>query len=646
VGERSPIPPAARLLGERIIAFAAPVAIVVYYALRRGTYDVVDRGELGVAIWLVLAIGFGTGVLPRTRLPRAAALPLAGAAALVGWTLLSFTWTQSDERTAVELARTIHHAGIFVLALAVVGPSTWRFAVGGLVAGAGIVCAFAVASRLAPGWFPSDEVQSSFDLTRLTYPLNYWNAVAAWGAVTATMALVISAHARHAAARALALAAVPLAVIAVYWTYSRAGVVGVGIGLVAALGLSTNRWALAAHALVAGAGSTVAILVAREQPELAQATNNGGADVVLLVLAVACAACAVVAVVTERLGVTRVRLPARPGRIAVAAAIGAVLVAGVAVGPGVASEAYDSFRGAKSVSGSSQAAAPDRADPAQRLTDLGGNRYDLWSVSLDAYEERPFKGSGPGTFEYVWQGSARDAEFLRDAHSLYFETLVEAGWVGLLFVIVLLAGALAAGAAGLRRLGSAPERGAAAAMLAAGIVFVFHLGVDWIWEATAAAVLGLLALGLATVGSAPDRIGRLAPGWRAAGALVAALACLVQLLPTVSTSRYRASQREEALGNRAEALRLANDAIAATPWASSPYAQRALLAERAGDLTSASVDLARAARHEPTNWQWQLLLARVEAKRGRALAALRAYEKARRLNPLNRVFPAPKTKSS
>ncbi|MEA2272206.1 MAG: hypothetical protein QOI98_914, partial [Solirubrobacteraceae bacterium] len=71
---------------EPVVAFVAAAALLVIYALRKGTYDLVDRGQLGVLVWWVLALGLGFGWLPRGRLPRWVALPLAGFAALVGWT--------------------------------------------------------------------------------------------------------------------------------------------------------------------------------------------------------------------------------------------------------------------------------------------------------------------------------------------------------------------------------------------------------------------------------------------------------------------------------------------------------------------------------------------------------------------------------
>jgi O-antigen ligase len=633
-------PPAAGPRHEQVLAFSAAVGLLVLYAMRKGTYDLVDRGQLGVLAWWLVALGVGAGWLPRGRLPRAVALPFAGFAALVGWTALALSWTDSQERTAIELGRVVHHAGIYVLVLCLISPRAWRAAAAGLATGGMVVCGFAVASRLAPSAFPSDEVASSFGIERLNYPLNYWNAIAAWGAMTATMALCWSAHAARAAVRAVALAFIPVAVLAVHWSYSRAGVVGLGVGAIASLALARNRWLTFIHLLAAGAACAVTIVIARLQPDLVHATGNNGSGQVFFTLLVAGVLLAGFAVAMQRVETVRpLRLPAAPMRLGLAGLAVAAVIAGAIAGPGLARDGWDSFRNvqpAAKVGASESQEAP--TDPAARLTTLGGNRYELWSAALDAFTDHPFKGYGPGTYEYVWNVKARNPEFIRDAHSLYLESLAEMGIVGLLIVVVALGGALALAFAGLGRLAGAPDRGAAAALVAAGLVFLFHLGVDWMWEATAVSVFGLAVLAVAAGPLVAARTGPRGIRFRALVCAAALVACLVQLPPAVSQNRVDASERAADHHHPAEALRRVNDAIDAAPWAATPYTQRALLYERAGKLRSAAIDLERAMKREPENWRWPYLLSRVEAKRGLDAGAVHAYRLARKLRPLASAF--------
>jgi tetratricopeptide (TPR) repeat protein len=628
------------LRAEDVLTFAVAAGLVVLYAMRKGTYDLVDRGQLGVAVWWLLAVGLAFGWLPRARLSRGVALPLAGFAALVGWTALSFSWTQSDERTAVELARTIHHAGIFVLALSLVTSRSWRAAAAGVAAGGLIVCGFAVASRLSPGSFPADEVRRSFQIERLNYPLNYWNAIAAWGAVTAAMAVTWSAHATRAATRALVLALVPVAVLAVHWTYSRAGAVGLAIGAIASVALARNRILATVHLAAAAIACAIVIVIARLQPDMVHATGDNGSGQVLASLLVAGVVLAGFAVLTHRLGLDqRLRAPRRAARFAAATAGAAVVVAAAIAGPGLASDAYESFRNVQpdeQVGAARTQNAP--SDPAARYTTLGGNRYDLWSAALDGWDDRPFKGSGPGTYEFVWNVKARDPEFVRDGHSLYLETLTELGIPGLVAVLAALGGALALGLAALRRLPDPAQRGALAAVLAGGLVFLFHAGVDWMWEATAVSVLGLALIALAAAPLLGQRSRRVRPPLRALAVLGALAACVAQLPPLVTATGLEASQRAAARGERGEALQRVDDAIEASPWAATPYTQRALLYERDGKLRSAAIDLGRAKEREPSNWRWPYLLSRIEAKRGLSPGAVQAYGVARELRPLASVF--------
>ena len=99
----------------------------------------------------------------------------------------------------------------------------WRdgFAIG--ITAIGLV---ALASRLFPDlvderglfqFLPGGE-------NRLSYPLDYWNAVACLGAMAMAVALCVSAHASRVALRSVALATVPVAALSVFLTYSRFGI--------------------------------------------------------------------------------------------------------------------------------------------------------------------------------------------------------------------------------------------------------------------------------------------------------------------------------------------------------------------------------------------------------------------------------------
>ena len=69
------------------------------------------------------------------------------------------------------------------------------------------------------------------------------------------------------------------------------------------------------------------------------------------------------------------------------------------------------------------------------------------------------------------------------------------------------------------------------------------------------------------------------------------------------------------------------------PYAATPRLQRALVLEQAGALARAAAAARAATVQEPTNWRTWFTLARIDARRGEAAAAVQSLRHARRLNP-------------
>ena len=441
--------------------------------------------------------------------------------------------------------------------------------------------------------------------------------------MTVALTLPWSVHARPWPARGVALAGTCMATSVAYLTYSRSAVAGVVIAAVAVLALSPHRWLLAADVAAVGAGTAAIILAIRSEPAIAHGSSGAGGATVALVAGVAMAACVLVAWATARLRLDRLRTSPSRTRVALGICVAAVLLGAVTVGPALANRAWRSFeRPTPALTG----------DPAQRFATLGGTRRALWGTALAAFGRDPLKGTGAGTFEFVWNRDARRSYFVRDAHSLYIESLGELGLPGALLVVAAL-GALLAGAvrAALAETDAA-GRGAAAGCCAALLVFCVTAGVDWMWESTAVAVMALAAGSVAASASAapaPRRaIGRRAP--LAVGAL---LLVAVQAPVLGAATQIRASRQAAAAGNFEQALIDATDAVHVAPWQASGYVQRALLLERLGLGTHAAADARRATRREPTNWEHWLILARIEAERGDVRGAVAAVRRSAALNP-------------
>lgn len=634
----------------RAVAFVLPAAILSYYALRGASYDSVVWQEEAIVVWWVLGLGYAFGILPRASLPRAALVPLGLLAALVGLALAALLWTDSAERTLAEVARFAHYGGVLVLVLSLVDRGTWRQAAAGLVFAAVLIPGLAVASRLLPELFPIDEVNRAIPTGRLNYPLDYWNALAAWSAMGAALALAWSADARHALARAALLAGVPICGLAIYLTFSRGGILSAAVAVLAVLVLSPNRWTAAVHTGAAGLGTALAILVARGYPAITAGGEGAGAGAVALALLGATALSAGAAAATTKLGTDRVRLPRLAGRAAAGASAVLITVVLTLVAGDTASSAWDDFTDREEPPGAGFAASEER------LATVDGVRYEYWTVALETYAAQPLRGVGPGTYELSWNMSG-GASFVRDAHSLYLEQLAELGVPGLALIVLLLGSLLVLAlrarvrwcgrsdrasprrgsaarfqTAGGGRASTSAGAGAVAGLIAGFVVFLFHASFDWLWESTAVTVLGLtaVAIAIATPAAPPTKRRKLV---RAGVALLAIAACLLQLPNLISTSSVRESQAAYRAGDLEAAFAAAGEAVDAQPWAATPYSQRALLAEAAGELDPARADALLAIEREPTNWRHRLLLARIEAKRDEPDAAVDAYQEAERLWP-------------
>jgi tetratricopeptide (TPR) repeat protein len=314
----------------------------------------------------------------------------------------------------------------------------------------------------------------------------------------------------------------------------------------------------------------------------------------------------------------------RTARIAVVIAVIAVPVAGHAE----ISKGWHQFK--------TKPSGAESTDPAARLSNLNGNRYYIWRSAYRAFKKYPVKGTGAGTFGFWWANTGGD-EFLRDAHSLYFEEFAEQGLFGGILILVLVVGLAVAGVRARWRLPT-EDVGLHAALLVPFFVYLFHAGVDWMWESTTVTVLGIGAMAVAAAATSQPAEQRARVPLRAAVGALAIVAFLIQLPGLASVSDTRSSQTAFKAGDNATALKQATDAIAAEPWAASPYAQRGLVEEAQGHLLAARTDLLRAQRREPTNYQHPLVLARVEAELGNAQAALANVRRAKALRPRSLLF--------
>ena len=613
---------------RRAAVLAALPALGLFAAgVEGGAYAVIARSEVFVLVWWTLALALAFALLPRARATRWMAVSVACWILLAGWLALGLLWTESAERTFTELARVLGFAGVVLAVGLTFRDDDWRLAVAAVTVAAVGVCALALTSRLAPGLF-DDSLRSAGMARRLSFPLNYWNALGCWSAMTVTLSLAWSAHARRWPVRGAALAGACVAASVVYLTYARSATAAVLLGVLVVVGLSRHRWLAAAHALVALAGTGIVIVAIRAAPAIAKGTGGEGGRGVALVAALVLIACALAALLTGRAGIEGWRLPRRRTRVAFILAGVLAAVVAAAAGPALASRAWDSFhRPTPSLTG----------DPAERFATLGGTRRALWSASFQAFADHPVGGTGAGTYEFVWNRDPHRAYHVRDAHSLYLESLAELGLPGALLVLAAIGSLLTAALRNALR-----EPGAAgAAVTAALLVYCVCAGVDWMWESTAVTAMAV-ALGALAAASGAGHSASPGGGRRVAMAIAAVLGLAVQLPVLASAVQVRTSQQAARAGQVDAAMSAATTAVQAAPWGATGYSQRALLLERLGLGGRAAADARRAADREPTNWEHWLVLARIEAERGRIRAAVDAARRAAALNPRAPLFAGQK----
>ncbi len=636
------------------MAFGA-AAIAAVPAFWGGAADLIARHEFALVVWAVVGFGAVAGVLPRVRPALSARMLVAGFVALLALTALSLLWTESLERTVEEVARLSGYGGVLALGLLTIDRRTWLSAVLGLTFAAVAICSLAMLARLS--LFELPDVASEIGGGRLSYPFEYWNALAAWAAMTGAITLAWAANTRHDIRRSAALAVTPMIGAVLYLTFSRGGLLSAAIGIGAVVVLSRNRPRALAQAAIAVSLSVVVAVVISSQPEIDNGTGSAGAGWVLLALIAATAAAFFAARLTARLRGAAIRRSGRERSVR-------TLVAAVALFAVLAPVAY------VVVEPGDEAAAPYGATSARFVT-FDGSRSLYWGEALEAAAGRPVIGVGAGTYEFSWSQSGAAPETVRDAHSLYLEMAAELGVPGLLAVLGLVVGALWLAAVPLRQGQVSPE---AVAMPAAVAVFASFAAVDWLWESTAVTVLALacavsaggagarrIRKGASAKGSKPKGTKPKAPtaldGERGAtrgprptfrrspGALaifgVSFVAMAVQVPGLVSAERTRGAESARVAGLYELAEARIDDAVSAAPWAASPREELALIEASSGDPGAAVLAQVEAVRREPLAYRRWLILAEmfedVSARRG----ALLALGMSRALAPGAAAFSGP-----
>jgi hypothetical protein len=601
--------------------FVGVLAATIGLAAANGGYFPGSWGwaSLGFAWAAALAL-LVRRALALTRLELTMIGALAG---LALWYLLSTLWSTSVPSSAFETERAlVFPAGVAAVLLVARGRSVSALA-GALLAAIALVDLYALATRLFPDRIGTFDSIAAY---RLQTPIGYWNGLGVFSVVGLLLALGVVARERRIVARALAGLVVPPVAATLYFTFSRGALIALAVALVVAVVVDPRRLQLLAVALPLAAPAALGVWLASRKTTLSTigATVSAAAHdghrlaAVIALLSLAAALVATGAALAER----RVRVPSR-ARVAFAAAVAAAAVAVVAAGlvhyggpAHAARQAWHSFT-----------APPVKTNGSlnKRLFSFSSNgRIDLWHAAWTETKAHPWLGGGAGSYEQWWNVHRPNGQKVRDAHSLYLETLAELGPVGLGLLVLALALPLV-GAVRARVHPLVP------ALAGAYVAFLLHAVADWDWELSGVTLTGLLCgagILLAARGDRPEteprRPLRLAA---VTGAVVVGAASVVILLGNTQLARSEAAARA---GNPTKAIAQARSAARWMPWSSEPWRLRAEAEIASGFRAAARRSLATAIDKDPRDWRLWLDLARASEGARQRLALGRAL----RLNPL------------
>ena len=572
-------------------------------------------------------------VLRRERIFDRWSLALVGLlGAFAGWTLLSLAWAPSGA-PVFEAERVLVYATGAAAVLLIARKRDVSLVLGGVLAAIAVVDVYSLGTRLFP------DTLGSFDSTaqyRIDLPIGYWNGVGLVSAIAIVLAVAFAVHGGRVAGRALAAATLPVVSATLYFTFSRGSLIVLalaGLVMVALDGrrlqlLTVGCLVLAPAALVVWIGSRSASLGTLGTSVTAAAHDGRRVAVAVVIAAAGSAGIAMlVHVLGPRITVGRL------GRRIYGAALGTlavalVLVALVRVGGPVdaARKAWHSFN-------APPIAVPVGTRESKRLFSFSSNgRIALWKGAAGEAGAHPWLGGGAGSYE-AWWLAHRDTHLrVRDAHSLYMQTLAEVGPFGLALLVLALGVPLAAGIRA-RRLPLVP------AALAAYVAFLVHAGADWDWQ-LAGVTLPAIFLGASLVVAAratngPSASRAVRPLAIAAAGATAVVAFFMILGNVPLTKAISAADS----AHWAESARQAQKAIRWLPWSSEPWRLlgEAELAQR--DRVAARAPLRKAVAKDPQSWQLWFDLA-VATNGATSQAAL---ARASRLNPLSpeiaQLFP-------
>ena len=623
---------------------AAVAATVFLTAVAEGGYSEEARAALAILVWTSVLVGFGLRRLPRSRPPDAAVVAGALLALLGLLTASSVAWASDDAAVVDEVVRIGGYLGLFALVVCSSRDGEVRPWLTGLAIGIGAIALLALLSRLAP-FLPGGDEEIAAALPsargRLSFPIGYWNGLAALVALGVVLLTWLAAFAPTRRTRTGATAALPMLSLTIYLTSSRGAFIALAAGVLVLLALGPRRIAIAGSALLGLIGAVIAIELAGTQAALIEGETGGRASregLIMLVAGAGVTALIAAARAAADAGLMRARGPRIGRRLAIAGGASLLAAAVIVSAP---AERFEEFKRLPPETETAAAGNLDRVS--------GSGRWQFWSVAADAFESAPLHGIGAGAYETYWNQHAPITQMASQAHSLYLEMLAELGPAALLALVAFLALGPVRCVRD-RSVFSDPEAvPAAVAIVCAGAV---SAGIDWTWELPAvfgpviaasalltgaafapAALMQLRAHPARANGAGRSHRVRLRRPRAAALTAIGFAVLLVAVNALLAERRIAASQAAARDGDPGRAAEAAEAAIALRPWDPDARVQLALLQENAGRLDDAERSIGEAIERSPEDWILWVIRGRIASLDARPTEAIAAYSRVIELNP-------------
>jgi O-antigen ligase len=575
--------------------------------------------------WAAMGLAAAGAVAAAVRAPSRPSLPeivfALGLALFAVWLAVSSLWTEAPTQTPLQVERGLVYVAA---AVAVVGLARRRYVpllLGGICAALTIVCAYALATRLFPDVF---GLPTGYGGLRLSTPIGYWNGLGLVAAMGLLLALPIAARGTRRASRGLAAATLPLLAPTLYFTFSRGAWLALALGLAALFAVDRRRLQLLAVGAPLGALSAVVVYEASRSAGLTHTgfSVSGAAHDGHRLAGIVFAACLVAAyaAVAFRSLERSVKVPRRVRHAAGWAVVAVLAVALTAVFVRAGSPVTLAHRAYHSVESNPPAT---HGNLNNRLFSLSSNgRLAQWRVAVHMFERAPLIGLGAGSYEQEWYLHRPGTWKVRDAHSLYLQTMGESGIVGLLLLCAALLTPILVFPRVRRR------EPLAAGALAAYVAFLAHSAVDWDWQLSGVTVSALLCGGaLLAAGRSESRAGR----WRSVPIVLGTVVIIASFVGLAGNLALAASENAARVGNWNKASSAAQRAKFWAPWSATPYVDIAAADRGLGAPLQAIGNYEIAAQKTPDDWRLWLALAQASSGRTRA----HALAQVRRLNPLD-----------